>query len=141
MVVVPSSTTTTTTALGAQGDGRRRFFSSVKKLFLGASAVTTIVGGRPIPVFAEDAAAGASGGNVIEIQVANLDGQADNTGTIKIQLKPDWAPRGVARFEVSVCGWGATTEGQKHSVKYCTSLMVHSQTVSCHDPFLGVVHC
>jgi hypothetical protein len=71
-------------------------------LFLGAGGVASIVGGRPIPVFAEDTdGSSLSSGNVVEIRVANLEGQPDSTGTIKIQLRPDWAPRGVARFEVS----------------------------------------
>lgn len=36
-------------------------------------------------------------GKIVEMTVNNLDGGA--SGTIKIQLRPDWAPKGVARFE------------------------------------------
>jgi len=72
---------------------RRGFFSSVKK-FIGASVLVSGLGGRTLPAFADDATAS---GNIIEIEVKNLDG--GSAGTIKIQMKPDWAPRGVARFE------------------------------------------
>ncbi|KAI2493536.1 peptidyl-prolyl cis-trans isomerase [Fragilaria crotonensis] len=36
-------------------------------------------------------------GKIVQFQVANLDD--GSSGTIKIQLEPDWAPKGVARFE------------------------------------------
>ena len=76
---------------------RRGFFSSVKSLF-GAAVLIAGVGGKPLPVFAEETDTTPSG-NIVEIEVNNLDGGI--AGTIKIQMKPDWAPRGVARFEVS----------------------------------------
>lgn len=72
---------------------RRGFFASVKKLF-GASVLVSSLGGKPVPALAEDASAS---GNIVEIEVKNLDG--GSAGTIKIQMKPEWAPRGVARFE------------------------------------------
>ena len=83
----------TSTVLEAEREGSRRgFFASVRRLFLGAGAVSSIVGGRPVPVFAEETADGSSTsiGNIVEIQVSNLDGNPDSTGTIKIQLKPEW---------------------------------------------------
>jgi hypothetical protein len=46
-----------------------------------------------LPAIAEE-------GSIVELQVANLDGVEGRTGTIKIQMRPDWAPRGVQRFEV-----------------------------------------
>ncbi|KAL3936297.1 MAG: hypothetical protein SGARI_002616, partial [Bacillariaceae sp.] len=83
-------------ALYAEGNdgGRRGFFSSVRKVFLGAGAVVSTLGSKPLPSFAEDT--GSSSGNVVEIKVENIDGP-NSSGTIKIQLKPEWAPRGVAR--------------------------------------------
>jgi len=39
-------------------------------------------------------------GRLIEFQVANLDGpDGANSGTIVIKMRPDWAPKGVQRFE------------------------------------------
>jgi hypothetical protein len=78
---------------------RRGFFSTVKR-FLGASVLVGAGGSKPLPVFAEETDTSPSG-NIIEIQVNNIGVDSDKTGTIKIQMKPDWAPRGVARFEVS----------------------------------------
>lgn len=91
---------TASTALAAQrtDEGSRRgFFSGLRKLLLGTGAAS-IIGGRVVPALAEDAV--ASSGNIVEIVLANLDG-SESSGTIKIQMKPEWAPRGVARFEVS----------------------------------------
>jgi peptidyl-prolyl cis-trans isomerase A (cyclophilin A) len=48
---------------------------------------------------AGDAAAAAAAGNVIVFTVDNLDGIEGNTGTVKIQMQPAWAPKGVERFE------------------------------------------
>lgn len=76
---------------------RRGFFSSVKRMF-GASVLVSGFG-QSLPALAEDT---STAGNIVEIQVENLDG--GSSGTIKIQLKPDWAPRGVARFEELVSG-------------------------------------
>jgi len=81
---------------GQQGNSdqeRRGFFYSMKKLF-GASVLVSGIGGKSLPVFADDT---STSGKIVEIEVKNLDGGA--AGTIKIQMKPDWAPRGVARFE------------------------------------------
>mmetsp|Transcript_11025 Transcript_11025/g.22849 ORF Transcript_11025/g.22849 Transcript_11025/m.22849 type:complete len:276 (+) Transcript_11025:162-989(+) len=79
--------------LDSNDQERRGFFASVKKLF-GASVLVSGLSGRSLPAFAEDTSAS---GNIVEIEVKNLDG--GSAGTIKIQMKPDWAPRGVARFE------------------------------------------
>jgi len=76
---------------------RRGFFSTVKK-FLGASALVAVGGSKPLPAFAEETDTSPSG-NIIEIKVNNIGVDSDKSGTIKIQMKPEWAPRGVARFE------------------------------------------
>jgi hypothetical protein len=58
---------------------------------VGAGFTAAVIGA--LPAIAEE-------GSIIELQVANLDGVEGRTGTIKIQMRPDWAPRGVQRFEV-----------------------------------------
>jgi hypothetical protein len=47
-----------------------------------------------------DSALEPAPGKVVEFQLASLSGNPDDTGTVKIQLYPEWAPKGVARFEV-----------------------------------------
>jgi len=87
---------------------RRGFFSSIKRLF-GASVLVSGIGGKSLPAFGEE---NSAGGNIVEIQVNNLDG--GSAGTIKIQMKPEWAPRGVARFEVSMMS-GIEHNNQRYS--------------------------
>ena len=43
----------------------------------------------------------AKPGRIVEMEVSNLDGEEGKTGIVRIQLRADWAPLGVARFEVS----------------------------------------
>lgn len=38
-------------------------------------------------------------GRIVEFTINNLEGVEGNTGTFKLKLRPDWAPRGVNRFE------------------------------------------
>ena len=106
----------TSTALFQQKESndqeRRGFFASVKKLF-GASVLVSSLGGKPVPALAEDASAS---GNIVEIEVSNLDG--GSAGTIKIQMKPEWAPRGVARFEVSSCRLSSV---DLHAITFATT--------------------
>ena len=86
------------TVLLAKQDGsmRRNVLDTIKRVFIGTGAA---VASQGIPVaFADDT---APVGKVVEIAVANLDGDPSKTGTIRIQMKPEWAPRGVSRFEVS----------------------------------------
>lgn len=52
-----------------------------------------ILAGSALPVNA------AEEGKVVAFQVDNLDGTPGKTGTIKIQLRPEWSPNGVKRFE------------------------------------------
>lgn len=78
---------------------RRGFFSSVKR-FIGATVLVAGTGGKSLPVFADETDTSPSAGKIVEIQVNNLTG--GESGTIKIQMKPEWAPRGVARFEECV---------------------------------------
>jgi hypothetical protein len=91
--------TSTTLRAEQRGGTRRGFIAAVKRLLLGTGFFSTS-GGLPVPALAEETDASGKSGNVVEIQVTNVDGESDSKGTIKIQLKPEWAPRGVARFEV-----------------------------------------
>jgi hypothetical protein len=42
----------------------------------------------------------AVNGRIVTFEVQNLNGVDGQTGTVKVQMAPTWAPRGVARFEV-----------------------------------------
>ena len=70
-------------------------FSSRREV-VGAGFTAAILASG-LPAHAED-------GKVVALQVDNLDGVPGKTGTIKIQLHPEWAPNGVKRFEVSKVG-------------------------------------
>lgn len=93
---IPRRSSTTLHLKDNNDQERRGFFSSVKRLF-GASVLVAGTGVKPLPVLADETDTSSSGGRIVEIQVSNLDG--GESGVIKIQMKPDWAPRGVARFE------------------------------------------
>ena len=90
----PRTAESSTTALSAIR--RRAAFSWLKK------AVLTGVGISTASKLEQKAALAADeeGGKIVTLTVDNLDGEAGKTGTIKIQLQPSWAPRGVERFEV-----------------------------------------
>ena len=62
----------------------------------GTAAVGTIATGTSFPAVAEE------DGRIVEMEIGNIDGQEGKTGKIRIQLHPEWAPRGVQRFEVSI---------------------------------------
>jgi hypothetical protein len=98
---------------------RREVFGWLKKA---ATAVTVGFGTSSALIGTKSSAAGAATtavvstltdeqmaavtGRVVTFTVQNLDGDSDasQSGTVKIQLAPSWAPRGVARFEVrTVC--------------------------------------
>lgn len=89
----------TSTALQAKRGSRRRdFFDTVKRVFVGAGTAAALSKGATLPAFAEDS---STAGKIVDIQIENLDGEPGKTGSVRVQLRPEWAPRGVARFEVS----------------------------------------
>ena len=87
---------TSTTNLFAESSSERRdFFGTIKRVLFGAGAVAA---SSTLPARADE----PTTGKIVEIQISNVDGEPGKTGTIKLQLRPEWAPRGVARFEVCV---------------------------------------
>ena len=49
----------------------------------------------------DDVHLAAKSGRIVEMEVSNLDGEEGKTGIVRILLRDDWAPLGVARFQVS----------------------------------------
>ena len=86
------------TALEGSSSNRRGVLSGIKRVVVGAA--TLAVFRQPKVAIADDSS--PTDGRIVELTVANLDGVPGNTGTIKIQLRPEWAPRGVQRFEVCI---------------------------------------
>jgi cyclophilin family peptidyl-prolyl cis-trans isomerase len=70
---------------------RRGVLQWIKRIAFTGAAVSSV---PSLPVLAEEA-----GGSIIEFEVSNLDGVEGKTGTFKIQMYPEWAPKGVERFE------------------------------------------
>ena len=107
-VVTRRNSATTELAATNPGSQRREIFGWIKRAAVVGLAFKT-ASTVPRAVVAEDAA-----GRIITFNVNNLNGEAGKTGTYKIQLVNEWAPRGAARFEVRserivdgfpACGW------------------------------------
>ncbi len=91
--IVPSVTGRGTALHAARS--RRNIFRNIFTATLAAFV-------RNAPAVADDSiAAPPQGANVILFEIQNLEGVEGNSGQFKIQMRPDWAPRGVQRFEVS----------------------------------------
>ena len=92
----------TTTALNETPTKRRDVFRKLRQAIFGAATLAVFRKGPSI-AFAEDLSTPTTG-RIVELQVANLSPatQGSSMGTIKIQLRPEWAPRGVRRFEVCI---------------------------------------
>jgi len=89
----------TTTELGAWNGGnggrrRREIFKWAKRTAVLGFGLKT-ASSLPKAAVAEE-----QGGRIVTFTVDNLSGEEGKTGTFKIQLVNDWAPKGVARFEV-----------------------------------------
>jgi peptidyl-prolyl cis-trans isomerase A (cyclophilin A) len=77
---------------------RRGVFSWMRRVLVAGVASTTVSNGsftgaaeaeelKPVP------------GKTVELQLQNLQGNAESSGKVRIELYPEWAPKGVARFE------------------------------------------
>jgi len=89
----PALNRETATLLEAEKSKRRDLFNTMKRIFVGSAVAYS---SKEAAIAAEDSTAG----RIVDIEVANLDGESGKVGKIRIQLRPEWAPRGVARFEV-----------------------------------------
>jgi len=86
-------TTSSSTALEASK--RRDILRGLRKVAFAAVGVST-VSNLPKSAHAEELS-----GRIVEFTIQNVDGEEGKSGKVKIQLEPEWAPRGVQRFEVS----------------------------------------
>mmetsp|Transcript_43910 Transcript_43910/g.105940 ORF Transcript_43910/g.105940 Transcript_43910/m.105940 type:complete len:269 (-) Transcript_43910:66-872(-) len=75
---------------------RRSVLGNLKRFAVGAATLAAFRQ-KPAPVNAEEIL--ASPGRIVQMEIANLEGVEGNTGIVKIKLQPEWAPRGVKRFE------------------------------------------
>ena len=90
-----TASTSSTTRLDAAS--RRGVLGKLRGAFVGIATMTAF---RQPEVASAEETPSAINGRIVELQVANLNGMEGQTGTIKIQMRPEWAPRGVKRFEV-----------------------------------------
>jgi peptidyl-prolyl cis-trans isomerase A (cyclophilin A) len=106
----PSCASATTTSLFAQdspdqedqpSSRRRGVFSWMRRLIVAGVASTTLSKSGSFTGAAEAEELGLKPvpGKTVELQLQNLAGNAEQSGKVRIELYPEWAPKGVARFE------------------------------------------
>lgn len=76
---------------------RREVFKTLRRSVVAAATLSAFR--KPALAVADLNVDAPTAGRIVEMTVSNLDGNPDKTGTIKIQMRPEWAPRGVKRFE------------------------------------------
>ena len=98
-VVLPPASSSTSLHMGE----RREFFKNVRQTLLSTSGVLAgsfvAFNSQGTPIAHADDASPTTTGRIVEMELANISGQEGESGKIKIQLRPEWAPRGVQRFE------------------------------------------
>lgn len=77
---------------------RRSVLGNLRRAVVGTATLAAFRS-KPLPVNAAEEIL-SSPGRIVQLEIANLGGEAGNTGIVKIKLQPEWAPRGVKRFEV-----------------------------------------
>jgi peptidyl-prolyl cis-trans isomerase A (cyclophilin A) len=105
---ITASTTTTLFAQESPPDQedqtsprRRNIFSWVRRLLVAGVASTTLskTGSFAGAADAEELGLKPVPGKTVELQLQNLAGNTESSGKVRIELYPEWAPKGVARFE------------------------------------------
>lgn len=86
----------------ARSPERRSVLDNLKRVVIGTATLAAFRP-KPAPVSAEELM--ASPGRTVQLEITNLGGVEGETGIVKIKLQPEWAPRGVSRFEVSIHAW------------------------------------
>lgn len=100
------STSSLRSSTSLDAASRRGVLSRIKGAVVGVATFGAFRQ-RPSVALAEEVPETTSG-RIVELQIANLNGEEGKTGTVKIQLRPEWAPRGVKRFEVSRTNYAPT---------------------------------
>jgi peptidyl-prolyl cis-trans isomerase A (cyclophilin A) len=86
----------TATKSSATQQPRRKVLRNIRRTVVGAATLAAFRQGPKMAV-ADDTV--PTTGRIVEMEVSNLDGIPGKTGVVKIQLRPEWAPTGVKRFE------------------------------------------
>ena len=86
------STSTTT-----KEQPRRKVLQNIRRLVVGAATFATFRQAGPKVAVADTTI--PAKGNIVEMEIANLDGIEGRVGKLKIQLRPEWAPTGAKRFQ------------------------------------------
>jgi peptidyl-prolyl cis-trans isomerase A (cyclophilin A) len=106
----PTSASTTTLLLAQESPDeqasprRRNIFSWMRRVLVAGVASTSLSNAGSVTGAAGAATGEELGlqpvpGKTVELQLQNLAGNAEQSGKVRIELYPEWAPKGVARFE------------------------------------------